>query len=147
MERWRAPSPSLSYITLSLLLYLPTIDRFSTFHFPNYPTFPILFPLPSTLTSLPYLPKFPKPYIPLSLSTFPFPLNRTHPYFSPSPSISFPNYPLPYLSTYLHFPFFSCYPFPFHFLFSSSFSSLFCFPFPSFPLLLGLWFPLWLFTL
>ena len=172
-EESRAPGPSLSYITLSLLLYLPTFLRFSTFPFPNYPTFPILFPLPSTLTSLPYLPlPFRSSLIPIFLFPYqlsPFPLNLTLPCFSSSLSLSltirFPSYPLPCLpfpqthpsfSSVVTLPLFLFFFIPFSFLshvFLFSFISLFLplpfpfFPSSSFPLLLGLWFPIWLFTL
>ena len=92
------------------LLYLPTFHPFSTFPFPSFtfpncPTFPIFyfpfFPIPcpfcSTLTAI---------NLPLSL-----------PYFSSSPLISFPNYPISYLSPSIpvHFPTYPLF-LPFQFL-------------------------------
>ena len=154
---WRGkelqPFPSLYSPFLHFFICQPSID--------SLPSTSLRSPSLSTLPSsyLPLLLPFPAstvvPYIPLSLSIFPFP-------YQPSPSLLFllPTCLLPYLSTslpspFLPFPlphpspFFRCYPSPFPLLFSSPFPfisllplSSFLFPFHSFPLFLTLSRPL-----
>ena len=103
------PFPSLYSPFLQFFICQPSIGSLPSLSLPS----------PSLSTSpfsfLPLLLPFPVPsvvpYIPHSLSTFPFPSqsspfspNLPRPYFSSSLPISFPTYLLPYLSTSLSSP-------------------------------------------
>ena len=157
----KSSSPSLLFLHF-FFIRQPSIDSLPS---PSLRS-PSLSTLPSSY--LPLLRPFPVPsvvlYIPFSLSTFlnplepsPFHPNLPRPYFFSSLPISFPTFLLYCLSTSLpspflpfpSFPFFRCYPSHFPLLLSSPFlfifllllsPFLFLFPFPSLPILLGLWF-------
>ena len=140
----KSSSPSLSYIPLSSILYLPTLYRFSSLTFTAFP-FPTYFnffiPSPSSSFLCPFLSSLYSSFplnlprsllIFLSIPTFPYPTFSSLPIYVPLfPLHTFPPSPL--------FPFFReiFFPFSFTFFFSMPFSLsplslpslFFCYPF------------------